>query len=398
MQNAKAHGQSHLLLAEPSRESLTFRAQLATEVSSLRRIRPKVPFFRLAAHRIPTLHLFRSLLRAAPDANIKFRVGALFRKYRGLTSPTQTVQKLEIGYKFLAFFQKAPEGGEHEKQVLSRYSRLIEAKRQKIYLNTLIDMEQAELNRLRTRPILTGGFHTPDIYHGPLPWMVPQPPNVSGIILSRRKARAKRLVKQSSTNDTLEDLSIERDLEERAYQEARRLRKDVPKSKVYADEAYTAWTTPLKQMLDDISKSYELDAQRANTPYSPELLETIFEARREKIRNKTNQKEREARGEYFASTRKGMRSGPPSHIWQTMSPKQRDIQRVLRQPTKVGWTGMVRRQHGLKLSDDETRWADALEKGCPSNRDTLDKVERTLKEESELRREVEEQKLSANYS
>ncbi|KAF9049102.1 hypothetical protein BJ165DRAFT_1343537 [Panaeolus papilionaceus] len=378
--------------AEPSAASLEFRAKLAADVSGLRRTRPKVPFFRLAAHRIPTLGLFRALLRAAPDVTIKFRVGALFRKYRGLTSPTQTVTKLKWGYKYLEFFQKAAQGNQHHQEVLARYSRLIEAKRHKIYLNTLLDMQMAEINRLRTRPILTGGFHAPNLHHGPLPWMVPQPPHVSGMILSRRKARDKRMTRQDAANTTLRDLKVERELEENLMQEARKLGKGEPE-KVYRDDAYLEWISPLKQTLAGLSQSYVLDAKRASTPYSPELLATIFEARREKIRNKTNQRQREARGEYFPLTLKRMRSKPPSHVWQTMTPKQRDIQHVLRKPTKIGWTGEIRRRYGLNLSRDEARWADILEKGHPKNRSTLSKVLNVVREESERRRKVEKKKL-----
>lgn len=56
----------------PSVESQTFRANLAQLLSPLRRVRPRVPFFELAAHRIPTLWgLYRGLLREAPTEDVR---------------------------------------------------------------------------------------------------------------------------------------------------------------------------------------------------------------------------------------------------------------------------------------------------------------------------------------
>lgn len=57
----------------PSSSSLAFRAHLARLVSPLRRVRPRVPFYELAIHRIPTLSLYRNILRNAPDENVGVR-------------------------------------------------------------------------------------------------------------------------------------------------------------------------------------------------------------------------------------------------------------------------------------------------------------------------------------
>jgi hypothetical protein len=59
--------------AEPTLQSLAFRAKLAQFVSPLRRVRSRTPFFRLAAHRIPTLwSLYRGLLRHSPTEQVRF--------------------------------------------------------------------------------------------------------------------------------------------------------------------------------------------------------------------------------------------------------------------------------------------------------------------------------------
>ena len=56
----------------PSPHSLQHRANLAQLIRPLKRVRPRVPFWELAAHRIPTLwSLYRGLLRSAPGDNIR---------------------------------------------------------------------------------------------------------------------------------------------------------------------------------------------------------------------------------------------------------------------------------------------------------------------------------------
>lgn len=54
----------------PSPSSLALRASVAQVLSGLRKTSPRVPFWALAAHRVPTLWtLYRGLLRAAPGEN-----------------------------------------------------------------------------------------------------------------------------------------------------------------------------------------------------------------------------------------------------------------------------------------------------------------------------------------
>lgn len=56
---------------EPSPESVVFRQNLAKLLAPLRRVRPRVPFFKLAVHTVPTQWgLYRGLLRAAPTDNV----------------------------------------------------------------------------------------------------------------------------------------------------------------------------------------------------------------------------------------------------------------------------------------------------------------------------------------
>ena len=67
---------------------------------------------------------------------------------------------------------------------------------------------------MRTRPIYTGGFVRPTIYHGPLPRMKPQPEHVSMLIKKRMRARERRLNMKTQLLEDLNDLHLERKFEE----------------------------------------------------------------------------------------------------------------------------------------------------------------------------------------
>ena len=59
---------------EPSQLILRQRAELANAFSALRRVRPRVQFWKLGAHRIPTLwSLYRGLLRDAPGEDVCYK-------------------------------------------------------------------------------------------------------------------------------------------------------------------------------------------------------------------------------------------------------------------------------------------------------------------------------------
>src|SRR6266702_2262711 len=62
----------HPTPAAPTLAGITHRQGVACIVSSRRPVRPHIPFYRLAAHRVPILWvLYRGLLRAAPNSNVR---------------------------------------------------------------------------------------------------------------------------------------------------------------------------------------------------------------------------------------------------------------------------------------------------------------------------------------
>ena len=66
--NALSFSYSRMSLHQSSK---VLRESLAATVSSLRRVRPRVPFFQLGAHTLPTKWtLYRQLLRRAPTENV----------------------------------------------------------------------------------------------------------------------------------------------------------------------------------------------------------------------------------------------------------------------------------------------------------------------------------------
>ncbi len=116
------------------------------------------------------------------------------------------------------------------------------------------------------------------------------------------------------------------------------------------------------------------------------MVEAIFEARREKIRNKTREKERERLGELTRNAIRRERKGPPAHILATMSPERRQMDRVARSASEVGYVALVKGRLGRKLRDPEA----GLELGEKKHRLVLDKARHMIREENKKRKEEEE--------
>ncbi|KAJ6612674.1 hypothetical protein B0H10DRAFT_1807036 [Mycena sp. CBHHK59/15] len=330
-----------------SPSSLAFRASLTRLISPLRRVRPRVPFFELAIHRTPTLALYRNLLRQAPTDNIRSRVQYLFRKHQHATGTEKTKRELLRGYKWLDAFTKAHQGDKKQRAILRRYSRLIAAKVEKEYWKRLARDEMAWQARLRSRPILTGAIIRPTLYNPPMPRMKPQPMAISKIIMARMRTRERRLARQQQLNEDLDDMQREQAFEEQAVQ----LVGERHFERVYSGDAAREWVRPILAAQAELRALLHRDIVRAETPPSPELLETVRAARREKVANKTRENLRERRGEILARTLKRARKGPPAHVLPRMTPEQRRMDKAVRFVGEVGYVGMLKRRMGFRFRD-----------------------------------------------
>ncbi|KAG5636405.1 hypothetical protein H0H81_008179 [Sphagnurus paluster] len=389
---------------QPSQESLAFRANVARLISPLRRVRPRVPFYQLAAHRIPTLwSLYRGLLKEAPTDDIKWRMKSLFRKNHHLTSPEATKGSLMKGYKFLDAFKLANAGDEKQRAILSRYSHMIATRSDKQYMAYLMRSELAWQRKLANRPIMTGGLLRPSFANRPLPRLKPQPWAITSMIFKRRRARERRMVKLAGMQEDINDLRLEAELEEAAARHAGLQGKVEPVFAGYMNDwgapIYTLSedihkpcysVKPLKKLEQDIRQTFKRDHQRAKEPYSKEMLDAIKAAKREKVTNKTRERERERRGEVLRRTILRMRKGPPAHVLAKMSPEQRQMDRTSRSVSEVGYVAQVKMKLGFKLRNPDA-WK--MEGGAPENKATLDQISKEIWEECQKREKREKELL-----
>ncbi|THV05366.1 hypothetical protein K435DRAFT_647156 [Dendrothele bispora CBS 962.96] len=379
----------------PSPHSLAFRANLAKLISPLKRVRPSVPFWKLGAHRVPTLWgLYRGLLRNAPSDNIRYRVEMMFRKNRYMTGPRQTKRELLKGYKWLNFFQAAQSGDSRKQAVLSRYDQFISMKIEKEHWKRLVRNEIEWQNRLRNRPILTGGFLQPTAHHPPLPRLKPQPKAISGMIIKRMRARERQFMRSEALGEMKDLIKEERFFEQMAPSSQR--------SQVYGGSAYYEWSqsAPLSQARQQIFETSNGVLTRMMRPFPPDLIDQVREARKNKIANRTKELKRERRGEVTARTLKRRRKGLPAHVWTKLSEKDRKEELIVqRSVSEVGYVGMLKKERGWKLSEpkekvegkvwsiEEGRWI-----GEEDDR-ALDKALGRIRRENERRRAMRDRTL-----
>lgn len=70
-------------------------------------------------------------------------------------------------------------------------------------------LPQVWQERLRNRPIVTGGFLWPTLYNKIMPRLKPQPMHVTMMIADRRKARTKRQARFMAYNEVVRELQQE---------------------------------------------------------------------------------------------------------------------------------------------------------------------------------------------
>ncbi|KAI0330483.1 hypothetical protein GY45DRAFT_1250812 [Cubamyces sp. BRFM 1775] len=370
----------------PSPESLAHRARLASLISELRPTRFRAPLTRLLAHRIPTLWtLYRGIMREAPTDTIRSHMREFFRSRRAMREQGDVTRELKKAYKWMEIFRKAKAGDEHFTAVCQRYSRMIEGTAIQARADSVFKQEIEWIERMRTRPIMTGGYIKPTFFNKPLPRLQPQPMHITGMIVARRKARLRRLARFDLLQEQKDYLHFES-----SFEYALAASGEPSFERVYSSDM-ESWRAPLIEENKEISKGFQLEKIRTATPYPPELLEQIRAARREKIANKTRERERERRGEMTKRLLRQMRQRPPAHRLAQMSAKARRMDIIARGASEVGYVAKVKRALGHKLRDPNA-WQ--VELGQLENREMLDRLAKEIEEENARRRSLQEARES----
>ncbi|KAF9242299.1 hypothetical protein BU15DRAFT_44029, partial [Melanogaster broomeanus] len=370
----------------PTASSLAHRAEISRLISPLRRVRPKIPFYDLAAHRIPTLwSLYRGLLKHAERKNVKWRISTIFKRNQHTFQAHIAKEQLIQGHRWLDIFIHAKQGDARRRALLDRYDRMIAAKRDRAEFRRLVREALEEQARLRSRPpIFKGSFIRPTFYNKLLPRLVPQPANISGMIYKRRMGRESRFANKELIEGWVEDLKMESKFEEALLGPWWGGAGENDWDRVFSDNP-RAWRTPSNEKLKIIQAALNRDYGRLSSDYPPSLLQAGANARRLKIQRFTRQRARERCGEIFASTLKRMRQGPPAHILEKMGPERRKMDRIIRGPGEAGYTAAVKIKMGVKLKNPEL-WK--LEDGKKEDWARLDRMEAEVAAENERRRQV----------
>ncbi|KAI0753884.1 hypothetical protein BC629DRAFT_1716989 [Irpex lacteus] len=378
----------------PSASSLSHRARLAPLISQLRRVTPRVPFWHLAAHRIPTLwSLYRGLLKVAPSdekagadsekAKIRRHVSAKFRQNRHLSSPAQTKEQLLKAERLMDLCNLARDGDQRSKAIVERYSRLIAGR------NENESWERAAANAitfLRNRPIITGYFR-PSLFNRALPRLKPQPVHITMMIRRRRKNRTIRMEEYPVLREHLLDVQREAAFEKALLKE---------NIEPVFDGSTQQWTAPIIDHQRILRNSFNADVDRLQSSFPPPLIEKIQEAQHERHFNKLRERRREFKGEVLKRTIERANKGPPAHVLSKMTEEEKRLDEIARSNvSEVGYVGYAKMKRGWKLKEEDP-WK--REDGPKEKQEELKAVEREIEKENRRRREEWEKQSGADTS
>ncbi|ELU40943.1 hypothetical protein AG1IA_05038 [Rhizoctonia solani AG-1 IA] len=400
----------------PSSSSLALRASIAQSLSGLRNTSPKVPFWELAAHRVPALWtLYRGLLRAAPGENVSCWVSSpipsrhLIHPRLDTMAPLETRHALAMGHRWLEYMHQAQAGDTRKQRVLARFER------------TFGEMK----NRVKWKDIYRRGFMRPTLFHKLVPRMARQPIHLSMMIRRRRLARARRLEEQRRLMEWKLDIAREREFEARLIDWG------------YMSQDQGIWQTnewflPISKRIALIQEAYTQDKRRALHIYPPHIVAQVKQARTRRIQRKTELNEKLARGEWVtrwkrvavrkmgmsrASRRlRGLRDpvhphrdilyarvmrrvdvnpragAAPPHILQGMDAKERKMDQAIRGRSPGGYVTQLRREKGWKRGLEPGQGQEDERSGEAEAR--LKKLEDAIEAENGMRRRVAEIGLS----
>ena len=252
------------------------------------------------------------------------------------------------------------------------------------------------MNKMRNRPIMTGGYMRPTWFNKPLPRLTPQPIHISMMIASRRKARASRMVRFERYNEWKEDMKHEATFE-------RLLQKELPPDQAphyqpifqnpeWRTSTWFSWLPLFRTLiigyavsnidgfLRTLQRSFDLDEARAHSVFSPDMIDMVKRARRRKVENKTRERQRERHGEILMKTLKRMRKRPPPHLTTKMTAEQLHNDAIMREASQGGYSGRVK----ARLLRKE--WDEATEEGGWTTEQ--DKLIEEIRAENSRRREA----------
>ena len=127
------------------------------------------------------------------------------------------------------------------------------------------------------------------------------------------------------------------------------------------------------------------DILRYRSALPAELVLQGKRARRDRVVNKTAQKQRELSGEVTTATIRRRRSAPPAHIQELMTKRQLLVDKAIREVSEGGWSGAVKARLGVHMRSPE-KWK--AEGGWEDEdiKKRLDDMERKIRAENERRR------------
>ncbi|KAJ3551122.1 hypothetical protein NM688_g4914 [Phlebia brevispora] len=347
-------------LHAPSSESLGHRALIAVKIRGLRDLTPRVPFWKLSAHRVPTLWtLYRGLLRNSPAEVVSDRIRGQFWRYRHLTSPADTKNKLLKFHRWLDIFVKAKQGDQQSWDLLRRYARMLEVRKQKDKFAQMLCDDMMWEYRTRPRPRVTGSILRASLYNKPMPRLKPQPINITGILVSRHHKRA---VRQAQLDNLLE---LKRDIRrEYDFEKALEHNENLQFPKVMSQSAQDL-LGHLQSRIDTINEAFDRDNERLMSPHTPELLEKNVE-------------------KFFRLPFAARGNGRRPHILVKMTAEEKRMDTIARSSvSEVGYIGYVKKKLGWKLRNPNA-WK--VEEGVPEHRKELRRAQRRIDRVNRRRR------------
>ena len=195
------------------------------------------------------------------------------------------------------------------------------------------------------------------------------------MIHKRRVARRRRIERQRAIFSGLQDLRVETGFEDLLAAKGAHFKE------CFAKPHLAEWRAPLVSSLAEIQEAFERDTARAARPTPPDLLAQLKAARREKVANKTRERERQRRGEVLLATRRQSRLGFPAHVLARWDPEVRKAKLIARRSVgEVGYVGQVKRALGYKIPPED-EGVDELA------REKLDRLDEELRRSNQSRRD-----------